>query len=75
LRSSVRARRTESARTEISTGEAGGLATVSITAATSRKSLWNTTGPAPEGRSVIESTRPFRSSNSFPMSSTSRSVT
>jgi hypothetical protein len=53
------------ARAAISASLTFGLATVSISAEVSPKSLTKSIGPAPSGRSVIESSFSLMSSNSF----------
>ena len=59
------------ARMAISASLAGGLATVSISAAVDPKSRMKSIGPAPCGRSEIPSSRSLMSSSSFAGSSTS----
>ena len=64
------ARCTSLARSAMSTSPTLGLATVSISAAVSPKSLMKLIGPAPSGRSAIESSFILTSSNCLPVSVT-----
>jgi hypothetical protein len=70
-RSRVRVSWMARARSAMTASLAGGLATVSISAAVEPKSRMKSIGPAPCGRSVIPSRRSLMSSSSLAGSSTS----